>query len=290
MTLSDLGELRHVAARTVQAGMDVVRDWRDRGADLGVRRTRSAGGLYDRYVTAVDAAAEGAVVDVLRSGDPRAAVVGEGSGGDPGMGRCWVVDPVDGTTNLVRGDSFVAVTAALLVNGEPVVGATGCPFRGELWSAARGLGAYDVAGAPIQVEEHPPSERRVVLDPVEPGREHEAIWSAVHGRLLEAFDDVELRSAIALELACVATGVFDGLVQVGGSPVQDFAAGILLIREAGGLVRGLDGREDVWHSDMVVAGTPQALPGRSGRSPRRRVICGSVTSDRARRCLVRCAS
>jgi myo-inositol-1(or 4)-monophosphatase len=150
--------------------------------------------------------------------------------------RVWVVDPVDGTTNLLLlGDSFVGVTVALLVDGRPVVGATGCPFTGELWSAAQGLGADDRSGRRLEVVERPPGTRRIALDPAVSGPDHLATWDAARLRLTEAFEEVEPRSAIALELAYVAVGIFDGLVQIGGSPVQDFAAGVLLIREAGGV-------------------------------------------------------
>jgi myo-inositol-1(or 4)-monophosphatase len=82
------------------------------------------------------------------------------------------------------------------------------------------------------------------------------MWNAARERLEAAFRRVELRSALALELAYVAAGVFDGLVHVGGSPVQDFGAGVLLIRESGGLITGLDGPDDVWSARVVVAGAP----------------------------------
>jgi myo-inositol-1(or 4)-monophosphatase len=61
-----------------------------------------------------------------------------------------------------------------------------------------------------------------------------------------------------LALAYVAGGQLDGFVQLGGSQAQDLAAGILLIQEAGGKISGLDGREDVWNSGVVTAGTPEA--------------------------------
>jgi myo-inositol-1(or 4)-monophosphatase len=257
MSLMDLEELRDVAACAVLAGMDVVRNWGGRGDDLGARRIASPENPADAYVTAVDDAAENAVIGVLRNADPSTPVVGEVSGGDTRVERVWIVDPVDGTTNLVRGDSFVGVTVALLVNGQPVVGATGCPFTGELWSAVHGRGAHDRSGRRLELVERPRGRRRIALDPATSGPEHRAAWDTARTRLAGAFEKVELRSAIALELAYVAAGVFDGLVQIGGSPVQDFAAGVLLIREAGGLVTGLDGCVDVWLSDVVVAGTPQ---------------------------------
>ena len=232
----DLEELRGVAARAVQAGMDVVRDWR--------------GGAEE--VAAVERATEAAAIAVLRGSDPVTPVVGEVSGGDAGAARVWVVDPVDGTTNLARGDSFVAVTLALLVNGRPVAGATGSPFTGEWWAAAADRGAYDRAGHRLELVERP-RRPRVVLDPATSLPEHLAAWDEAHHRLTSAFGAVEHRSALALALTYVAAGAFDGVVHVGGSPVQDFAAGVLLVREAGGVVTGLDGSDDVWRSRVVVA-------------------------------------
>jgi myo-inositol-1(or 4)-monophosphatase len=233
-----LQELRDVAERAIRAGMDVV--------------ARGVGENKD--VAAVERAAEAVAIDVIREADPGTPVFGEVSGGDAEAERVWVVDPVDGTRNLARGDPFVAVTVALLMDGRPVVGATGCPFTAEVWSAAEGGGSYDRAG---RLELLDRATRRIALDPAESNTEHLARWSEARARLAGAFGDVELRSAIALELAHVAAGAFDGLVQVGGSPLQDFAAGVLLVREAGGLVSGLDGRTDVWRSDVVIAGTPE---------------------------------
>lgn len=239
MRTAELEALRRVAASAVQAGMDVVREWRIRGDDLGARRISSLGSRADQYVTAVDGVAKRAILAVL------------------GRGHDWVIDPIDGTTNFVDGDSFVGVSVALLEGGRHVVGATGCPFTGELWSAAEGLGAYDQTGRRLNLADRRQGARRVALDPADSGSEHLATWSEVRRRLTEAFEKVEPRSAIALELAYVAAGCFDGVVQVGGSPVEDFAAGALLIREAGGLVAGLDGRVEPWLTDIVVAGTRQ---------------------------------
>lgn len=256
ISLKELEELREVASRAVRSGMDVVRDWRDRGEDLGVRVVPAAS-LYDQYVTAVDDAAGVSVVGVLRNADLGARVLGDLSDGDTRTGRVWVVDPVDGTTNLVVGDSFVGVTVALLVNGQLLVGATGCPFTGELWSAAQGLGAHDRSGRRLRLVEHSRDARRIAFDPAAPPSSQRAFWDAARARVAGVCTEVTPRASIALALAYVAEGSFDGFVQIGGSPVQDFAAGALLIREAGGLATGLDGCLDVWRSDVVVAGTRQ---------------------------------
>jgi myo-inositol-1(or 4)-monophosphatase len=254
VTPSELDTLRLIAVRAVQAAMDVVVDWRERGLDLGVR-TVDAESVYDRYVTAVDDAAEAAVLDVLHSADPATPAVGDVSGGEIATGRVWVIDPIDGTTNLVHGESFVGVTLALLADGQPLVAATGCPFTGELWSAARGVGAYDRDGRRLRMREGPREGRCVALDPAAPPPAQRSHWEDAYARTQQVCREVAPRASIALALAYVAAGIFDGFVQLGGAQIQDFAAGTLLIREAGGAVTGLDGSADPWRTRVNVAGT-----------------------------------
>ena len=91
------------------------------------------------YVTEVDRSAEQAAIRVLRAGAPDIAILAEESGGTR-RDRMWVIDPVDGTTNFVRGFPVVGVSVALVEDGRPVVGAVTAPLLGEAWSAAEGAG------------------------------------------------------------------------------------------------------------------------------------------------------
>ena len=225
---------RELAMRAVLAGMDVV-----------AGREPGAG---------VESAAEAAIKQVLASGS-RMPVLGDQENGDPRNEPNWILDPVDGTANLLRGDSFVAVTVALLVDGRPFAGATGCPFTGELWAAARGRGALDAKGRPLLPVAPEGSRGPVVLDPPSSDARHLAVWRAVRTRLESAFGAVDLRGSIALALAHVASGRIAGFVHVGGSPAQDFAAGVLLVSEVGGLVTALDGGEP-WNAPVAIAGLP----------------------------------
>jgi len=233
----------------------VIKEWRASGRDIKALNTGGEPG--DEYVTVVDNAAEKAMIEVLRQASPDTPIVGEMSGGSLDAERVWVIDPMDGTTNFVMGKSFVAVTLALLVDGLPVVGVTGCPFTGELWCAVKGSGAYDNSGHRIVVRPRAKGHERIVLDPQVSGERTLAMWTEVFQQLTNTFKEVQPLSAIALELAHVAAGDYDGFVQIGGSSVQDFAAGALLIREAGGVITAIDGSDKVWDSKMVVAGPPE---------------------------------
>jgi myo-inositol-1(or 4)-monophosphatase len=252
----DVKAMRMIAIQAVEAGMRIAKDWRDQGADLQVQVT-DAVSEYDRYVTAVDNASEAAISEVLRSHDAEAVIVGDEPVEKLPPGLVWVVDPIDGTTNLVNNETFVAVAVSLLQDGKPVVGATGCPFTDELWSAAAGCGTFDRSGQKVRLHERSAADRKIALDPATATPGQEAWWSDAHRRITSTCSEVAPRASIALALAYVAGGVLDGFVQLGGSQAQDLAAGILLIREAGGKVSGLDGREDAWNSSVVIAGTPE---------------------------------
>jgi myo-inositol-1(or 4)-monophosphatase len=258
LSRENLSELRKIAIQAVEAGMNMVRDWRERGADLEVQIVE-AESIYDKYVTAADHASEAAVSEVIRKYDPDAIIIGEEPVDEYAGKTVWTVDPIDGTTNLVNGKSFVSVAVAMLVNGRPVVGATGCPFTGELWSAAEGLGTFDHAGQRIKLAERQRNERYIALDPATPTPNQESWWNDAHSRIAKVCGQVAPRASIALALSYVAGGRFDGFVQLGGASAQDFAAGTLLIREAGGNISGLGGHSDVWNSDVIIAGTPQTF-------------------------------
>ena len=258
LSKDNLPALRQVAVQAVEAGMQVVRDWRERGADLQVQ-TVEAESIYDRYVTAADHASEAAILAIIRRHDPDAIIIGDEPADAPAGRKVWIVDPIDGTTNLVHGESFVSVAVALLVDGRPLVGATGCPFTGELWSAAEGLGTFDHAGQRVTLTERRRSERQIAMDPATATPNQESWWSDAHRRIAKVSGEVAPRASIALELAYVAAGRFDGFVQLGGSLAQDFAAGLILIQEAGGKVSGRDGRSDIQNSDIIIAGTPQTF-------------------------------
>src|SRR5579864_7594789 len=127
--------LRDLALAAAQAAADLVR-----------AHTRDATALAPEvkspadYVTAVDRLAEEAATNVLRRGRHALPVLGE-EGGGAMADRVWVVDPVDGTTNLVRGFPVVGVSVALLEEGQPVVGAVVAPHLGAWWTAIAGEGA-----------------------------------------------------------------------------------------------------------------------------------------------------
>ncbi len=211
------------------------------------------------YVTEFDIASERAIVELLSSRTPGTPVVAEEGGGEGGgEDRYWLVDPLDGTTNFVHGFAIVGVSVALVEEGRPVAGAVHAPFLRETYVAARGAGAtieradgstewLFVSGRPIE---------RAVVGTGFPFRRKELMgrYLPMMTVALDRFEDLRRPGAAALDLAWVAAGVFDGFFELGLSP-WDVAAGGLLIEEAGGVVTDWDGGADYLSGD-ILAGPP----------------------------------
>ena len=168
----------------------------------------------------------------------------------------WVVDPIDGTTNFVRGFPVVGVSVALVEDGRPVVGAVSAPLLGASWSAAEGEGATDHAGRRLSVSAHPGAG---VVATGFPFRHKERLprYLAVMERALERFEDLRRAGAASLDLAYVGAGVFDGFFEL-GLGLWDIAAGAVLVREAGGVVTDWTGDPDaVFTTGNILAGSPR---------------------------------
>ena len=205
----------------------------------------------------MDRESERAITAVLRDAAPGIPVVGEESGGEAGR-RWWVVDPLDGTTNFLHRFPAVGVSVALVEDDEPVVGVVHAPFLGETYRGARRSGA-EVVRADGSVEPLAVSERPVesaVVGTGFPFRRKDLLprYLGTMERALERFEDLRRPGAAALDLAWVASGVFDGFFELALN-AWDVAAGALLIREAGGVVTDWDGGPGYLSGD-ILAGSP----------------------------------
>lgn len=249
----DREHLRRVAVAAAAAASEVV--IRRAGDVAALAPEEKAAG---DYVTAVDREAEAAALAVLREGAPDIPVLAEEAGGVRGD-RLWVVDPVDGTTNLVRGYPVVGVSVALFEDGRPVVGAVAAPHLGSAWSAAEGAGAFDATGRRLHVGARDPAAC-VVATGFPFRRKDETTLAHYLGAFMGAllrFEDLRRAGAASLDLAYSATGAFDGFFEL-NLALWDIAAGALLVREAGGVVTNWAGDDRaVFDSGCILAGAPQ---------------------------------
>jgi myo-inositol-1(or 4)-monophosphatase len=187
-------------------------------------------------VTETDVAVENFLRHRLGQLVPEAGFLGEeGSSGLGLQGLAWVVDPLDGTTNFAHGVPFVATSVALCLEGQPLLGVVNLPLLGEIFSAARGLGAR-LNNEPIHVSDTATLLESLVATGF-PYRieEHQAAILRQLALAMPATQGVRRAGAAALDLAFVACGRYDGFFEFALNP-WDTAAGVLLIQEAGGRV------------------------------------------------------
>lgn len=191
------------------------------------------------YASDMDRSAENAIMNELRRAHPDYASLGEEGGhrkGNRGPSRyTWVIDPLDGTSNYLRGIPHWCVSIALCEGPDPVHAVVFDPLRNDLFTASRGGGAQ-LNGKKIRVAERrelPGSMIATGFPPRERGRTP-AQLDCLNALLVHA-EDVRRSGSAALDLAYVAAGRLDGYFEA-GIKAWDIAAGTLLVREAGGKV------------------------------------------------------
>jgi myo-inositol-1(or 4)-monophosphatase len=247
----DYNDLVACAVRAAARGAAFVRQSRPPDAVAWTEKTQ-----HD-FVTAVDRGAETLIAEMLLAAVPGSAIVGEEltPSARPQADVVWIVDPLDGTTNFLHGYPQYAVSIAAVAGGELAAGVVHDVARDAVFTAARGVGAR-LDGAPLAVSgvTHPPHalvgtgypfKRLDLLDRYLP--QFKAVVQGSSG--------VRRAGSAALDLADVAAGRFDAFWELSLAP-WDVAAGVLLVREAGGVVTTLEGSADVLQHGSIVAGNP----------------------------------
>ncbi|GIW71379.1 MAG: inositol monophosphatase [Planctomycetota bacterium] len=221
-------ELQAVIAIAEQAGRHLMARF----------RTGLAGRPKGRhsFVCEADESAERLVRAALAERFPGEPVLGEefGLAGRPAR-AWWAVDPLDGTTNFLGGLPLFCVSLARIVEGQAVLGAIHQPASGETWAAARGGGAW-LGGRRLRIEQTDLGARAIV------GITHGLVRRAPAGAVRAlGTDKLRCLGSVALELAYAACSRLQA-VATRHVHLWDVAAGALLVEEAGGLVRTLEGR------------------------------------------------
>jgi myo-inositol-1(or 4)-monophosphatase len=191
-------------------------------------------------VSEADRAAEESLTRLLAAERPEDGILGE-EGADAGgtSGRRWVVDPLDGTTNYLYRYRAWCVSVALEDAGGGIVGVVHDPLAGETFRASRGDGAF-LNGDPIRVREPDSIGSALVATGFGYDADVRAGQAEVLRRVLPRVRDVRRAGAAALDLCHVAAGRLDGYYERGIKP-WDYAAGALIVAEAGGRVLELSG-------------------------------------------------
>ena len=213
------------------------------------------------FVSSADLAAERAVIDVIHKHYPDHAIQAEESGVQGDSDHVWIIDPLDGTTNYLHGFPVFAVSIGVQVKGRLEHGVVYDPMREELFTASRGEGAK-LDDRKIRVSGNRDLERALVGTgfPYRQADSELEPYLSMMGKIIRHTSGVRRPGAAALDLCYVACGRFDAFWET-GLQAWDLAAGTLIIREAGGIVSGLDGSENHLETGHVLAGTPRIYSG-----------------------------
>jgi len=216
-------------------------------------------GLHD-FVTAVDRDAEALVIGHLLKHYPEHTVMAEeGSPEAPKSDYRWIVDPLDGTTNFIHGVPVFAVSVALEDREGLLAGAIHDPLRNETFHAHRSGGAR-LNGRPIHCSK-PPVFHEALIATGFPFRELARVDAYLEAFKAFIHSTAGLRRAgsASIDLAYTACGRYDGFWEIGLSR-WDIAAGVLLVREAGGTVTDITGGDSCLDTGDIVAAGAELHP------------------------------
>src|SRR5690348_6977690 len=206
------------------------------------------------FVSTADLRAERTLKTELKRARPGYAMLFEESGAEAGSDprHRWIVDPLDGTTNFLHGIPHFAISIALERDGEIVGGVIYEPIRDEMYWAEKGAGAY-VNDRRLRVSARRQLGEAVIGTGMPFGdRADHGGYAATLATVMGATSGVRRMGSAALDLAYVAAGRYDGFWEFGLSP-WDIAAGILLVREAGGFVTDLGGGQKMMETGDILA-------------------------------------
>jgi len=206
------------------------------------------------FVSAADRRAEQILVEDLHRARPDFSILTEEHGLRAGRfpEHRFIVDPLDGTSNYLHGMPHWAISVALEQHGEITAGCIYDPVRNELFAADKGNGAY-VNDQRIRVSRTKDMDRALIGCglPVQDWKGRKS-FPGQYEKVADRVAGLRRMGVASLDLAYVACGRLDGYWEYGIKP-WDFAAGLLLVREAGGKAGRLEGDDKIWDEGTIVA-------------------------------------
>ncbi|TDQ59676.1 myo-inositol-1(or 4)-monophosphatase [Mesocricetibacter intestinalis] len=245
--------------------------------NIAIRAARKAGNViaknYERrddiktavkgnndYVTNVDKEAEAAIIEVIKTAYPEHTIITEESGALKGRDNDiqWVIDPLDGTTNFIKGFPHFSVSIAIRVKGRTEVGVVYDPIRNELFTAVRGAGAK-LNEMRLRIEAKRDLQGAILATgfPFKQNKYMPLQFEVMQG-LIEQAADFRRSGSAALDLCYVAANRVDGYFEI-GLKAWDCAAGDLIVREAGGLVTDFNGGHTYLTAGHIVAASSRIV-------------------------------
>jgi myo-inositol-1(or 4)-monophosphatase len=199
-------------------------------------------------VTRADREAQAAVVERIRQATPNATIYGEEGDDDQQLsmdGITWIIDPIDGTNNFVRGNRRWATSVACLVDGDTVAAVNILPAMDDRYIGT-GEGVTQ-NGERVTVSERTDPERFAVVPTFWWGLDRRAEYAAATAAIVRRFGDLRRIGSAQATLSLVAAGVVDGTITNRETNAWDTVAGAKMVEWAGGTVTDLDGNR--WRHD-----------------------------------------
>ncbi|MEO3692473.1 inositol monophosphatase family protein [Roseateles paludis] len=254
MQQTSLHPMLNVAVSAARAAGSIINR-----ASLDVEALRVSSKGTNDFVTEVDTAAEGAIIETLLKAYPNHGILAEESGRNHGAKDSeyvWIIDPLDGTTNFIHGLPIYCVSIALSYRGVVQQAVVYDPSRNDLFYATKGRGAF-LNDRRLRVSKRTRMSDALIGTGFPFRRGDNA------KRYVKMFEEVMVQcaglrrpGAAALDLCYVAAGYYDAFFETGLAP-WDVAAGSLIVTEAGGLIGNFTGEADYLHQREVVAGNPK---------------------------------
>ncbi|MCA0404290.1 MAG: inositol monophosphatase [Proteobacteria bacterium] len=213
----------------------------------------------EEYFTEVDVKAEQAIINTIHKAYPDHGIIAEESGVyNEDAEQVWIIDPLDGTTNYMHGFPCFSVSIALRIKNRIEHAVVFDPLRHECFSASRGRGAQ-LNDRRIRVSKQTQLSNALLGTgfPFKNKRLAE-LYLPTFNALVGQCAGFRRTGSAALDLAYVASGRLDGLWEFGLRP-WDIAAGLLIVKEAGGMVSDMQGGEDYMKKGDIVAATPKVF-------------------------------
>ncbi len=228
-----------------------------RAADSTDKLSVSEKGRND-FVSNIDYQCEQEIVSILRQAYPQHGILAEEGSSHAGDEFQWIIDPLDGTTNFLHGYPQFAVSIGLLHQKRLTVGVVYDPLRQELFTASRGDGAT-LNDRKIRVSQVT-HLKSALLGTGFPFKNPELLdtYLSTFKAVFKQSSGVRRGGSAALDLAYLAAGRLDGFWEFGLKP-WDLAAGVLLIKEAGGMAGDFKGGESFLKTGNLVAGNPKVF-------------------------------
>lgn len=209
------------------------------------------------FVTAADKEAEAAIIREIKKHFPGHGIIGEESGEEKTEGEFqWVIDPLDGTANFVNGIPLFAVSIAVLKKRRPVAAVVYQPVGDSLYAAAKGKGTT-WKGTRVHVS-HGDAEHAMIT--FGPGKKEKERLNRLFSATEKVVKSKRYLGCAALELAYVARGGTEGFICLGLN-TWDYAAGVLLVEEAGGMITDFSGAPWIFGASDYFLASNGVVPG-----------------------------